>query len=67
MEIVGVGYRAIQQNKDVQFQLGYSHPIVFSPPEGVTIEVLEATKLRIKGITNSRSARLRRISENSTA
>lgn len=49
MEIVGVGYRVTQQNKDVQFQLGYSHPIVFSPPAGITIEVLEATKFRIKG------------------
>lgn len=50
MEIVGVGYRAIQQNKDVQFQLGYSHPIIFSPPTGITIEVQEATKFKIKGI-----------------
>jgi large subunit ribosomal protein L6 len=49
MEIVGVGYRVIQQNKDVQFQLGYSHPIVFSPPAGIVIEVIEATKFRIKG------------------
>jgi large subunit ribosomal protein L6 len=49
MEIVGVGYRVIQQNKDVQFQLGYSHPIVFSPPAGIVIEVIETTKFRIKG------------------
>jgi large subunit ribosomal protein L6 len=49
LEIVGVGYRVIQQNKDVQFQLGYSHPIVFSPPAGIVIEVLETTKFRIKG------------------
>ena len=49
MEIVGVGYRVTQQKKDVQFQLGYSHPIVFSPPEGIVIEVLEATKFKIKG------------------
>jgi len=49
MEIVGVGYRVTQQNKDVQFQLGYSHPIVFSPPAGIVIEVIEATKFGIKG------------------
>ena len=49
LEIVGVGYRVTQQNKDVQFQLGYSHPIVFSPPAGITIEVIEATKFRVKG------------------
>lgn len=49
MEIIGVGYRVQQQNKDVQFQLGYSHPILFSPPAGITIEVQEATKFKIKG------------------
>ena len=49
LEIIGVGYRVTQQNKDVQFQLGYSHPIVFSPPAGIIIEVLEATKFRVKG------------------
>ena len=50
LEILGVGYRAIQQAKNIQFQLGYSHPIVFSPPEGITLEVLEPTKVRVKGI-----------------
>jgi large subunit ribosomal protein L6 len=50
LEIVGVGYRATQQNKDVQFQLGYSHTILFSPPEGISLEVMEPTKLRVKGI-----------------
>ena len=49
LEIVGVGYRVTQQKSDVQFQLGYSHPIVFTPPAGITIEVLEATKLKVKG------------------
>ncbi len=49
LEIVGVGYRATQQNKDVQFQLGFSHNILFSPPEGVSIEVMEPTKLKVTG------------------
>jgi len=49
LEIIGVGYRVTQQNKDVQFQLGYSHPIIFSPPAGITIEVQEATKFKVKG------------------
>lgn len=49
MEIIGVGYRAIQQGKDVQFSLGYSHPIVFQAPEGITLEVTEATKFKVKG------------------
>lgn len=49
LEIIGVGYRATQQGKDVMFQLGYSHNVTFSPPQGITVEVLEATKLRVKG------------------
>jgi large subunit ribosomal protein L6 len=49
LEIVGVGYRATQQSKDVQFQLGYSHPIIFKAPDGIIIEVLEPTKLKVKG------------------
>ena len=50
LEIVGVGYRANQQNTDVVFQLGYSHNIVFTPPAGITVEVIEPTKLKVKGI-----------------
>lgn len=50
LEINGVGYRATQQNKSVVFQLGYSHNITYTPPEGITVEVLEPTKLRVKGI-----------------
>ncbi len=50
LEIVGVGYRAAKQKNDVQFQLGYSHPIIFSPPSGITIDVLDTTKLKVKGI-----------------
>ena len=51
LEIVGVGYRAQQQSKDVVFQLGYSHNVLFSPPDGIKIEVLEPTKLRVSGIS----------------
>ncbi|TAL39221.1 MAG: 50S ribosomal protein L6 [Spirochaetes bacterium] len=50
LEILGVGYRATQQNKNVVFQLGYSHNITFSPPPDITVEVLEPTKLKVKGI-----------------
>ena len=50
IEIVGVGYRAAQQNKNVEFSLGYSHSIVFTPPDGVAVKVLEPTKLEITGI-----------------
>ena len=50
LEIVGVGYRATQENKTVVFQLGYSHPINFDPPEGITIEVPQPTKVFVKGV-----------------
>ncbi|MCL1864881.1 MAG: 50S ribosomal protein L6 [Spirochaetes bacterium] len=49
MEIVGVGYRAVQQGDDIQFQIGYSHPVIFKAPKGITLEVTEPTKFRVKG------------------
>jgi large subunit ribosomal protein L6 len=49
LEIVGVGYRAIQQGSDIQFQLGYSHNIIFKAPKGITLEVTEPTKFKVKG------------------
>ena len=50
LEIHGVGYRALQKNQDVELQLGFSHPITFTPPEGITIEVVDPTKIKVKGI-----------------
>jgi len=49
MEIVGVGYRAVQQGPDIQFQIGYSHLVVFKAPKGITLEVTEPTKFKVKG------------------
>ena len=49
LEIIGVGYRATQQGANIQFQLGYSHPILFEAPEGIKLEVLDATKVKVKG------------------
>jgi len=49
LEIIGVGYRAIQQGTDIQFQLGYSHVIIFKAPAGITLEVTEPTKFKVKG------------------
>jgi large subunit ribosomal protein L6 len=54
IEIVGVGYRATQQNKNVEFSLGYSHNIIFAPPDDVTIKVLEPTKLEITGVNRQK-------------
>jgi large subunit ribosomal protein L6 len=39
LEIVGTGYRALMQGDDLVLHLGYSHPIEFRPPEGITFEV----------------------------
>jgi len=50
LEIVGVGYRATQQSADIQFQLGYSHEIIFKAPDGITLQVVDPTKIRVKGI-----------------
>jgi large subunit ribosomal protein L6 len=51
LEIVGVGYRAQAQGADkIEFQLGYSHPITFAAPEGITFEVPAPTQIAVKGI-----------------
>ena len=50
LEIVGVGYRANLQNADIKFQLGYSHDITFVSPAGITLEVKDNIKIKIKGI-----------------
>lgn len=49
LEIVGVGYRATQQNNDVLLQLGFSHNITFSPPEGITLQVVDPLNIKVKG------------------
>ncbi|MBU3911405.1 MAG: 50S ribosomal protein L6 [Candidatus Omnitrophica bacterium] len=50
MEIHGVGYRAQVQAKTVNLQLGFSHPIVYSIPEGVTVKTPKPNQLVIEGI-----------------
>jgi len=50
LEIVGVGYRAEMKGKKLQLLLGYSHPILFGPPEGVKIETPTQTNITISGI-----------------
>jgi large subunit ribosomal protein L6 len=49
LEIVGVGYKAELKGKRLQLALGYSHPIVFSPPEGIKLEVPQPTNITISG------------------
>lgn len=50
LEINGVGYRAQVRGKDLVLQLGYSHEIVFTPPEGIKIECPQQTEIVISGI-----------------
>ena len=50
INIVGVGYRVAEKGKDLEFQLGYSHPVFFPAPEGITYKVESPTKLIISGI-----------------
>ena len=49
LDIVGVGYRAELKGKAVNFALGYSHPVVFPIPEGITITVEKQTHLVVSG------------------
>jgi len=51
LEIVGVGYRVLSKGPtQLEFQLGYSHPIIFDAPEGITFSVEGPTKLGVSGI-----------------
>jgi len=49
LEINGVGYRAEVKGKDLVLSLGYSHPVVYQIPEGISIDVDKMTKLSVKG------------------
>lgn len=49
LELVGVGYRAAMAGRDLNLSLGFSHPVVFAPPEGVSIEVPAQNEVLIKG------------------
>jgi large subunit ribosomal protein L6 len=50
LEIVGVGYRASMKGKDLDLSLGFSHPVVITPPEGVEFAVEGQQKVIVKGI-----------------
>ncbi len=50
MEIRGVGYRVAAKGSDLEFALGYSHPVPVLAPEGITFEVASPTKFTVRGI-----------------
>jgi large subunit ribosomal protein L6 len=49
LELVGVGYRAQAQGRSLNLTLGFSHPVVYAIPEGVTIETPTQTEIVVKG------------------
>ena len=54
LELVGVGYRAALAGKDLNLTLGFSHPVVFKAPEGITITVPTQTEVLIAGADKQR-------------
>ncbi|MFC9832345.1 50S ribosomal protein L6 [Rhodococcus sp. NPDC127530] len=65
MEIHGVGYRVALKGKDLEFALGYSHPVPIEAPEGITFAVESPTKFSVSGIDKQQvgqiSANIRRL------
>lgn len=49
LELVGVGYRAAMQGKDLNLSLGFSHPVLFSTPDGITITTPTQTEVLVAG------------------
>jgi large subunit ribosomal protein L6 len=68
MEIFGVGYRVVQKGSNLEFALGYSHPVLITPPEGIIFAVETPTKFSISGIDKQKvgqiSANIRRLRRN---
>ncbi|MDP9433033.1 MAG: 50S ribosomal protein L6 [Actinomycetota bacterium] len=65
LEIVGVGYRVQPRGSSLEFALGFSHPVIIDPPEGITFEVQTPTRLVVSGIDKQLvgevSAKLRKL------
>jgi large subunit ribosomal protein L6 len=65
MEIFGVGYRVQLRGSNLEFALGYSHPVVVEAPEGITFTVESPTKFSVSGIDKQKvgqvSANIRRL------
>ncbi len=54
LDLVGVGYRASMQGNDLNLALGFSHPVVFSAPEGITIATPTQTEILVSGADKQR-------------
>lgn len=49
LQLVGVGYRAQMKGKDLEMQLGFSHPVLVTPPEGITISCPQQDEIVVEG------------------
>ena len=67
LTIVGIGYRASMQGKDLQLSVGYSHPVIIKPLEGSTITVNNPNEVEVSGcdkqIVGQVAAEVRRVRE----
>jgi large subunit ribosomal protein L6 len=54
LELVGVGYRAAMQGKDLNLSLGFSHPVLFKTPDGITISTPTQTEILVAGADKQR-------------
>ena len=65
MEIFGVGYRVQQRGSNLEFALGYSHPVLIEAPEGISFAVESPTKFSVSGIDKQKvgqiSSNIRRL------
>jgi large subunit ribosomal protein L6 len=65
LEIVGVGYRVQAKGRDLEFSLGFSHPVLITPPEGITFRVEAPTRFVVEGIdkqlVGETAARIRKL------
>ncbi len=65
LQIAGVGYRGALQGRDINLQVGYSHPVTVTPREGIDFEMPNATTIMVRGIDKQRvgqqAAEIRRV------
>jgi large subunit ribosomal protein L6 len=65
LEIVGTGYRVIAKGSDLEFALGFSHPVIIPAPEGISFAVETPTRFSVSGIDKQQvgevAAKLRKL------
>ena len=54
LELTGVGYRVMLKGKDLELSLGYSHPVIYAAPDGISFEVADNTHITVKGISQEK-------------